>query len=69
MKSGTSFYKLFICICIFTVFSGAVILVPLGIFLSGLPCLFLEIVGFFLSAIGLFFSVCLLRVSSGLFLR
>ncbi len=62
MASNVSFTKIIVTICIAALFAASVILVPVGLHLAMLPCLFLEFLGYFAFVTGLASSVCFLRI-------
>ena len=62
MSSNSTFTKIMIILFILILFCTAVILVPVGIFLTTLPCLSLEFMGGFLCLFGLFSAVNFLRI-------
>ncbi len=68
MSKNNAFAKVMIVLFILTLFCTAVLLVPLGIFLTTLPCLSLEFLGGFLCIFGLFSAVNFLRIGKKLLL-
>ena len=68
MSTSNTFAKIMIILFILMLFCTAVLLVPLGIFLTTLPCLSLEFLGGFLCLFGLFSAVNFLRIGKKLLL-
>lgn len=57
-----SFIQLFFVICVFVMLSGIVILIPCGLYLLCLPCLFLNLAGYLFILIGILLIVPFVKV-------
>lgn len=66
MSINNTFARIMISLFILTLFCTAVLLVPLGIFLTTLPCMALEFLGGSLCIFGLCSAVNFLRIGKKL---